>query len=135
MTVATKVNHPHFPAHMTRTSFGNVAACCTAPVEDHPAFVDGTPARVRLARDVRRLSGAIMPKGTVLEATRSNHESTLQEVRPSRWGTIPDGPYAGTFAELDKGEFKMVNNPGWTVRFPGDTHLTGIPWKWAKEIA
>lgn len=122
--------HPYFPAHMTRTSFGNVPACCDQPAESHLPFPDGEKVRVQLAKDVRHLNGRVTPKGTILDAERSNREDMLQEIRPSRWGTNE----LGQFAELDKGEYTMVCNPGWTIRLPGDSHLTGIPYKWAKEI-
>lgn len=129
-----KPTHYYRPAHMTRTSVGNVQPCCDQPEAAHPPFVHGSKVRVRLRRQFRRLGGAIVPAGTILEAERDLSPSHLQEVRPSRWGTIPDGPYAGTFAELDKGEHVMVAVPGYTVRFDGDDHLTGLPVSYLAEV-
>lgn len=128
--------HPYTPAHMTRTSIGNVAACCDLPEAAHPAFVDGTPARVQLLRDVTSIYGTRYPKGTVLDATRDYREDTLQEVRPSRWFRNERGNM-----EEERGEFRMVATPGWTIRLDvalPRAHggiLTSIPWRWAREVA
>lgn len=121
------IAHPYAPAHMTRTSRGNVAACCDRPADEHPAFVDGTTVTVVLTRQLRGLRGGIAPKGARFQATRSYRADALQEVRPSRWFTNERGNL-----EEERGEYEMVVSPGWTIVLDG--YNTGIPWRFAKEV-
>jgi hypothetical protein len=126
------VNHYFEPPRMTKTSRGNVAGCCDKPEVDHRPAVANTPLVIQLRRDVRHVHGrGDLGKGSVLNV-RLHVGEALQEVRPSRWGTN----VLGQFAELDKGEYQMVQSVGYTIpHAPNDYSMaTVIPLKWAKEI-
>jgi hypothetical protein len=126
------VNHYFEPPRMTKTSHGNVKGCCDAPEADHRLAVDGTPIRIELRRDVHVYGRGDLGKGSRIAAFLHVGDHAMQEVRPSKWGTN----ILGQFAELDKGEYRMVQSVGYSIPSTPGVNGSGtvIPVKWAKEI-
>jgi hypothetical protein len=122
------ITHPYRPAHMTRTSFGNVKPCCGRPEADHPVWVAGEQVRIRLTREAGGGTYRI-PRGTIVTAMRETY-SGMQEVRPDKWGTVPS---TGLIGMLEKGEYRDVPMPGYNIPTP-QGYSIGVPDTYGKEV-
>ena len=125
--MTAQIKHPYVAPHLTKTSRGNVAACCDKPAEDHMPWADGVPVRLLLKHDVR--SGShLLRKGQIVFAKRDITPG-FAEVRPSRWGTNE----LGQFAELDRGEYAMPPIPGYEIPLE-ERYSVSSPVKWGREV-